>query len=116
VVPFKLGEPIAAYGTAAAVEEFETRNGPADYAVCDSGRVLAVVEAKKLTVGPKGVLPQAERYSIGITVQDVPVYQGDFRAPFLYSTNGEIIRFRDARHPPQPITRGFSVPHAGCPS
>lgn len=99
VVPFNPGSPLAAYGAAAAVEEFETRNGPADYALCDTGRILAVVEAKKLTVGPKGVLPQAERYSTGIVSEDAPVYGDGFRAPFLYSTNGEIIRFRDARDP-----------------
>lgn len=99
VVPFRPGEPIAGYGSAVAVEEFETRSGPADYALCDSGRVLAVVEAKKLTVGPKGVLPQAERYSAGIVSEETPVYEGGFHTPFLYSTNGEIIRFRDARHP-----------------
>ncbi len=110
VTPFRPGTPIADYGPAAAVEEFETRHGPADYALCDSGRILAVVEAKKLTVGPRGVLTQAERYSTGITARDVPVYEGGFRAPFLYSTNGEIIRFRDARHPLN-LSRGVSAFH-----
>ena len=48
--------------TATAVEEFETANGPADYALCSGGQILGVVEAKKLAVGPKGVLGQAGRY------------------------------------------------------
>jgi len=33
--------------TTTAVEEFETANGPADYALCSGGRILRVVEAKK---------------------------------------------------------------------
>jgi type I restriction enzyme, R subunit len=53
--------------TEAAVEEYETSNGPADYALCDGGRVQGVVEAKKVTLGPQGVLTQAERYSKGFT-------------------------------------------------
>ena len=49
-----------------AVEEYETGLGPADYALVDAGRAQAVVEAKKLSVGPQGVLVQAERYAKGI--------------------------------------------------
>ena len=78
-----------------AVEEYETANGPADYALCDGGRVQAVVEAKKVTLGPQGVLIQAERYSKGIG--QVPRYQDEFGVPFLYSTNGEVIWFHDVR-------------------
>ena len=51
--------------TKAAVEEYETSNGPADYALCDGSQVRGVVEAKKVTLGPQGVLVQAERYSRG---------------------------------------------------
>ncbi len=95
VTPFVPTSPVAAY-TAAAVEEFETTNGPVDYALCDRGQAQAVVEAKKLTVGPQGVLTQAERYSKGIA--QLPRYQGAFGVPFLYSTNGEVIWFHDVRH------------------
>jgi type I restriction enzyme R subunit len=55
------------------------------------------VEAKKLTLGPQSALSQAERYARGL-----PAGHFDFRglhAPFLYSTNGEIIWFHDIRHP-----------------
>jgi len=79
-----------------AVEEFETSIGPADYALFDGGRCLGVAEAKKLTLGPQGVLVQAERYSKAI--DQTPKYQGEFGAPFLYATNGEIIWFHDVRH------------------
>jgi SMODS-associating 2TM, beta-strand rich effector domain len=80
-----------------AVREFETSTGPADYALIDDGKALAVVEAKKVTLGPQEVLTQALRYSKG--VEGPPLYQGEYGVPFLYSTNGEIIRFQDARHP-----------------
>ncbi|HEV2174229.1 MAG TPA: DEAD/DEAH box helicase family protein, partial [Nitrospira sp.] len=80
-----------------AVPELPTTAGPADYALCDGGEIRGVVEAKKVTLGPQGVLPQAERYSRAI-LQD-PRYQGEFGVPFLYSTNGEITWFHDVRHP-----------------
>lgn len=98
IVPFAPGKAINDYGRNTAVEEFETKAGPADYALIDKGQILGVVEAKKLTVGPGGVLPQAERYSAGLDVVKVPTYgEKSFKAPFLYSTNGEIIRFHDIR-------------------
>ncbi|HLJ99312.1 MAG TPA: hypothetical protein VKU39_05325, partial [Streptosporangiaceae bacterium] len=36
---------------AAAIREYPTVSGPADYALCDGGHVRAVVEAKRLAVG-----------------------------------------------------------------
>ncbi|HKV51090.1 MAG TPA: DEAD/DEAH box helicase family protein [Gemmatimonadaceae bacterium] len=79
----------------ARTEEHDTDHGPADYALWLDGHVVGVVEAKKLTVGPQDRLTQAERYARGLT-------SGRFnfdglRCPFLYSTNGEVIWFRDAR-------------------
>lgn len=78
-------------------EEEETDNGPADYALWDGDRIVGVAEAKKLTVGPQGVLTQAARYARGLR-QDHFNFQG-YKAPFLYSTNGEVIYFHDVRHP-----------------
>ena len=80
-----------------AVREFPTDNGPADYMLFVDGRTLGVVEAKKLTVGPQGVLTQAERYSRGLSSSEFN-FRG-LRVPFLYSTNGEVIWFHDVRHP-----------------
>ncbi len=95
VVPFRAGKAITAYEKC-AVEEFQTANGPADYALCLGGQVVGVVEAKKLTLGPQNVLSQAERYSKGI---DQPAMAaGEFGVPFLYSTNGEVIWHHDVRH------------------
>ena len=80
-----------------AVTEFPTDNGPADYALFVDGQLLGIVEAKKLTLGPQGVLVQAERYSRGVT--DTSFNFRGFRTPFLYATNGEVIWFHDVRHP-----------------
>jgi type I restriction enzyme, R subunit len=96
IVPFASGTPLLAC-TKHAVEEFPTDTGPADYALCVNGRILGIVEAKKLSLGPQNVLVQAERYSRGATAN--PFSFGEFRVPFLYSTNGEVIWFHDVRHP-----------------
>jgi len=95
-----------------AVKELPTANGPADYALCNDGRVQGVVEAKKVTLGPQGVLTQAERYSKGI--KQLPLYQDEFGVPFLYSTNGEIIWFHDVRNPlnRSRVVSGFHTPSA----
>jgi len=78
-------------------EEEETDKGPADYALWLNSHIAGIVEAKKLTVGPQGVLAQAERYARGI--RNSPYNFAGLRVPFLYSTNGEVISFRDVRHP-----------------
>ena len=95
VVPFTPQKLLLNDG-ACAIEEYETANGPADYALCVDGQIVGLVEAKKLTLGPQGVLMQAERYCKGIT--DSPLNYRGFRVPFLYSTNGEIIWHHDIRH------------------
>src|SRR5207248_7219385 len=95
IVPFSPGKPLSAQN-GCAIEEFQTANGPADYALCVDGRIIGVVEAKKLTLGPQSVLTQAERYCKGIT--DSPFNYRGYRVPFLYSTNGEVIWHHDIRH------------------
>jgi len=88
--PFGTGKPVA-------VEEFPTENGPADYALCVDGRLLGVVEAKKVPLGPQNALTQAERYSCGATQSPLDFH--GFRIPFLYSTNGEVLWHHDVRYP-----------------
>lgn len=95
VVPFTEGCDLATVNDC-AIEEFPTENGPADYALCVDGRIIAVVEAKKITLGPQNVLTQAQRYARGLS-NSLLNYDGH-RAPFLYSTNGEVIWFHDVRH------------------
>src|SRR5947209_86229 len=94
VVPFDAATP-PSHWTHHAVTEYPTENGPADYALFVAGQLLGVVEAKKLTLGPQNVLTQAERYARGI-VDSLFDFRG-IRAPFLYSTNGEVLWFQDAR-------------------
>src|SRR6185369_836969 len=95
VVPFDGNCPLDRLSNC-AVEEYETEHGPADYVLCVDGRIVAVVEAKKLTLGPQNVLTQAERYSRGVAASKLN-FDG-FRVPFLYSTNGAVIWFHDVRH------------------
>src|SRR5262245_51504696 len=65
ITPFNPARPLTGYRHH-AIEEFPTANGPADYALVVDGKVLGVVEAKKVTLGPQNVLTQAERYSKGV--------------------------------------------------
>lgn len=86
---------LAGYDCCALVE-YPTEHGPADYALCVGGRLLGIVEAKKLSLGPQNVLTQAERYSRGATTN--PFDFGGCRVPFLYATNGEVIWHHDIRY------------------
>src|SRR5437868_1033733 len=95
VVAFDPAIPLDQY-THHAVTEYPTDNGPADYALFVAGRPLGILEAKKLTLGPQNVLSQAERYSRGVAHSTFN-FSG-YRVPFLYSTNGEVLWFQDARH------------------
>ena len=96
IVRFAAGKPLSSYDPC-AIEEYPTDNGPADYALCLGGRILGIVEAKKLTLGPQNVLTQAERYSRGAAT-NLLNFRG-YHVPFLYSTNGEVIWHHDVRHP-----------------
>jgi type I restriction enzyme, R subunit len=79
-----------------AVEEFPTDNGPVDYAFFVGGRLLGMLEAKKVGTDPQNVLEQAKRYSRG-TRNTIGDWNG-YRVPFLYSSNGEIVWFADVRN------------------
>jgi type I restriction enzyme R subunit len=95
-----------------AVEELPTANGPADYALFVGGRCLGILEAKKVTVNPQNVLEQAKRYARGVF--DSVGQWNEFRVPFLYSSNGELIWHMDTR-PEKPRSRtlsGFHTPEA----
>lgn len=78
-----------------AVKEYPTENGPADYVLFDNKVPIAVVEAKRLGLGPQNVLVQAQRYSRGLKGSSFD-FEG-YHVPFIYSTNGEIFWFQDLR-------------------
>lgn len=94
IIPYSQGMNLSQL-TNHAVEELQTNNGPADYALVVNGKLLAVVEAKKLEVGAANVLEQAKRYSKGAE-NTIGEWNG-YRVPFLYSSNGELIYYFDAR-------------------
>lgn len=96
IVPFSEGLNLAELRHH-AVEELPTDSGPADYALVAEGQLLGIVEAKKLTLGPRAALTQAERYSRGAAASSLNFH--GYRVPFLYSTNGEVIYFHDVRDP-----------------
>jgi type I restriction enzyme R subunit len=96
VVPFPGSGPVPQVGSF-SIAEYPTSAGPADYALVSNGRIVGIVEAKKLTLGPQNVLTQAQRYSRGL--EDSPFDFGGCRVPFLYSTNGEVLWFHDVRDP-----------------
>src|SRR6266568_7065728 len=95
VVPFDPAAGLSKY-TRHAITEYPTQNGPADYTLVVDGRILGIVEAKRVSLGPQNVLVQAERYSKG--VEKGPIDIRGYRVPFLYSTNGEVTWFQDVRH------------------
>jgi type I restriction enzyme R subunit len=95
IVPFDPNRPLSSYDRC-AIQEYQTENSPADYALCVNGTIVGIVEAKKLTLGPQNVLMQAERYSRGATTN--PLNFHGFHVPFLYSTNGEVFWHHDIRN------------------
>ncbi len=124
IAPYDEAKPLGRYQET-GIEEYPTSNGPADYGLCVDNRLLGIVEAKKLTLGPQNVLTQAERYSRGASGN--PLNFNGFHVPFLYSTNGEVIWFHDVRdalnrsrrvsrfHTPNALRELFSHDfHAAC--
>lgn len=111
IVPYSEGMDLSGL-TNHAIEELQTNNGPADYALVVNGKLLGVVEAKKLEVGAANVLEQAKRYSKGAnkTIGE----WNQYHVPFLYSSNGELIYYLDARDSKN-LSRqifGFHTPEA----
>lgn len=89
IIPYKEGMDTSTLHKT-AVTEYETSTGPADYALFANGKLVAFVEAKKISLAPQNVLQQAQRYVKGAEANGIQV-------SFIYSTNGEIIWFQDLR-------------------
>jgi len=94
IIPYKEGLNLSSLSSH-AVEEFPTQNGPADYALFVKGKLLGIIEAKKVSVDPQNVLEQAKRYSAGCK-NTIGIWSS-FKVPFLYSSNGTQIWFADIR-------------------
>lgn len=80
-----------------AVAEYPTATGPADYVFFVEGKLIAALEAKKVSVAAQEVLGQAKRYSRG-AFGGIGSW-GGYKIPFLYSSNGEVTWFLDIRDP-----------------
>src|SRR5205807_1242628 len=65
------------------------------YGLFVKGQLLAIVEAKKVTVNPQNVLEQAKRYARGAF--NGAGEWGEFRVPFLYASNGTLVWHLDTR-------------------
>lgn len=78
-----------------AIEEYPTSSGLADYALFVEGKLLGIIEAKKLSVGAQNAMEQAKRYAKGV-VHSIGSWNG-FMVPFLYSSNGELVFYLDVR-------------------
>lgn len=78
-----------------AVTEYPTATGPADYVFFVNGKLVAALEAKKVSTNPQEVLGQAKRYSR--SVENIIGNWGGYKIPLLYSSNGETIWFLDKR-------------------
>ncbi|HEX5219174.1 MAG TPA: DEAD/DEAH box helicase family protein [Verrucomicrobiae bacterium] len=94
IIPWREGLEVSQLSNH-AITEYPTTNGPADYALFVNGRLLGIIEAKKVTVNPQNVLEQAKRYASGVS-NGSGTWNG-FRVPFLYATNGELIWHLDVR-------------------
>jgi type I restriction enzyme R subunit len=93
VVPYKEGQSLKNYNKC-AVTEYPTANGPADYVLVYDEQPLAIIEAKKGSVGAYTVLEQAKRYAKGIKANFL---FGEYKVPFIYSADGEETYFQDLR-------------------
>jgi type I restriction enzyme R subunit len=94
IIPYKIGMDPATL-THHAVEEYPTANGPADYVLFVEGKLLGILEAKRVSVNPQNALEQAKRYSAGCP-KTVGLWNA-FKVPFLYASNGTQIWFADVR-------------------
>ena len=63
-------------------QEFSTENGPADYELFVAGKLLGIIEAKKVTINPQNVPEQAKRYAAGVS--HGIGHRNGYRVPFLY--------------------------------
>src|SRR5690606_9692183 len=78
----------------AVVREYPTSSGPADYVLFLNGMPIGAVEAKRLGVGAQNVLSQAKRYATDI---EGGFDFGEYHIPFIYSSDGKKVYFRDLR-------------------
>ena len=95
-----------------AIDEVQTESGPMDYALYIDGVLVGDVEAKSEDSRVPAILQQDERYSK--TYKDGKFDFDGYHIPFLYSSNGHVIWYRDVRsknNTPREISK-FHTPQA----
>ena len=80
-----------------AIAEWPTNSGPADYALFIGKTLVGIVEAKKKIKDVAASLNQVQRYSKAAVIKDDEGFLkdspwGDYKIPFMFSTNGQIGR------------------------
>ena len=94
-------------GLGVAVREYQLASGPADYLLFVDGKVVGVIEAKKVGATLSGYELQAERYSDGLpSTLDAPRKP----LPFLYVSTGSETHFTN-RFDPVPRSRSIFAFH-----
>ncbi len=116
-------------GVNQAIAEWPTQKGPADYVLFIGLMPVGVVEAKRIHTDVAGKVPQAERYSLGYTIESEMISPGGpwthekktWHIPFCFATNGRPfieqlkqksgIWWRDCRHvtnQPRPLKSWYT--------
>lgn len=95
-----------------AICEYPTASGPVDYLLTIDGKPVGAVEAKKEGIPIEGVLTQALRYAEDL--ENIPAKFGAYKIPFVYSSNGNDIRFQNLRDNPSfsQSVHGFHTPES----
>jgi type I restriction enzyme R subunit len=70
-----------------AIAEWPTANGPADYVLFVGLTPIAALEAKRSNVNVSASLQQAQRYALGLEAAAAASRWGDYKLPFVFSTN-----------------------------
>ena len=81
--------------SAMAIAEWPTESGPVDYALFIQGQCVGLIEAKRQSKDVPGVLDQAKRYAVDMTINPEQVaekapYRHEseaYRVPFCFATN-----------------------------
>ncbi|GGO34445.1 type III restriction endonuclease subunit R [Gemmobacter aquaticus] len=84
-------------GTGIAIREYQTRVGPADYALFSEKVPLGIVEAKPDSWGAK--ITTVEAQSAQYAAAELKWIKNKDPLPFIYEATGTITRFTDLRDP-----------------
>ena len=96
-----------AAGLGIAIKEYQTDIGPADYVLFVDKKPVGIIEAKRAELG--GILTAAEDQAEGYAKAKLRLLDNK-PLPFVYLSNGEIVKFTDYRDP-KPRARNLFTFH-----